>query len=87
MSVVGKIDLFEGSKQGCTYPTMVELLLGLSNRGVIPLKMVHFWLFLYQIYDSTLNRKNFTQFSRPKIANFFNLKQVNFRMTLVIYGG
>ena len=44
----------------------------------------NFWLFWYQIYDSTLKRTNFTQFWRPKICQFFNLEQGNFCMTLVI---
>ena len=43
------------------------------------------WLFWYQIYDCTSNRTHFTQFSRPKICQFFNLEQVNFCMTHDMY--
>ncbi len=121
----------QGSKQGCTYPTMLRMLSGISNRGVISWKMLgflvslipniwlyfernkfyaisktknlpifftsnrsifafrercsDFWLVWYQIYDCTSNETNFTQFRRPKICQFFDVEQVNFRMTLVIW--
>ncbi len=32
----------QGSKQGCTYPTLVEILSGISRRGDISWKMVKF---------------------------------------------
>ena len=37
-----------GSKQGCTYPIMVEMLSGISKRGVISWKMVRFLVIFIQ---------------------------------------
>ncbi len=65
------------SKQGCTYLIMVEMMSGISNRGVNHERWSNLWLFWYQIYEGTSNN-----FYDQKFAN----EQVYFRLTLVTYG-
>ena len=42
----GKIDLFRGQKQGCTYPIMVGILSGISKRGGYFMKDAKFLVIL-----------------------------------------
>ena len=67
----GKIDLFQCSKQGCTYPTMLGMLSGILTRGVISWKMPEFLVILIPNI-CTSNRTNFIHYWRPKICQFFN---------------
>ncbi len=66
----------QGSKQGCTYPIMVEML---------SLKDGWFSGYFDTKYMTVLRMEQILHnFEKQKIANFFNLAQVNFRVTLVI---
>ena len=76
----------QDSKQGCTYPIMVEMLSGILNRGVdgrISGGRIsgHFDTKCMTILRTEQILYNFED---QKIANFFNHEQVNFCVTLVI---
>ena len=74
----GKIDLFKVQN---TYPTMVGMLSGISNRGVISWKVLEFLVIL----NMTVARieQILHKFEDQKFANLFHLEQVNFHVTLV----
>ena len=63
---------------------MVGMLSSISNRGIFfHERCSNFWLFWYQM--TVLRREQILHnFEDRKFANFFNLEQGNFRMTLVI---
>ncbi len=81
----GKIDLFRVKNMVVHILLWWECCLVYQTEGLLHEGWSNFWLFWYQIKDSTLNRTNFTHFWRQKIGNLFNLEQVNFHVTLVNY--
>ncbi len=86
MSVV-KNQPFLGSKQGCTYPTMEGMLSGISNRGGNFMKDAWISGYFDTKYMTVLRIEQiFHNFEDQHFANFSNLEQVNFCMTLITWG-
>ena len=69
----------QGSKHGSTYPIMVEEEELFPEDGRISGYFDTKYIAVLQIEQLLHN------FNNQKNANFFNLEQVNFRVTLVIY--
>ena len=67
----GKIDLFRVQKMVVHILSWWACCQVYQTEGLFHERWPNFWLFWYQIYDSTSNRTNFTQFWRPENYQFF----------------
>ncbi len=81
----GKIDLFRVQNRVAHILPWWKCCKVYQTEGVFHERCSNSWLFWNQLSDCTSNRTNYTQFWRPKICHFFNLQQVNFHVTLVIW--
>ncbi len=53
--------------------------------GLFHERCLDFWLFWYQIYDCTWKEQILHSFEDQTFVYFYNVEQVNFRLTLVLY--